>query len=125
MAKIIPRISIAFTSTGTSEVRQADPHSISANEGRCQGLLCLVKVVTPNFTNPINTVVRIYDRNGILLAESEPLAENSGAAGYVIPANIPLTYGEYVTAEPSGAAGAAATVTIDMDYVPDHFMEVY
>jgi len=125
MAKIIPRISIAFTSTGTAAVRQSSPASISANTGKCQGLLCSVKVVTPNFTNAATTTVRIHDRNGIELYESAALAEASGADGYYLPVSIPITYGEYVTATPSIAVGSGGgTVTIDMDYIPDHFMEL-
>jgi len=124
MAKIIPRISIILPNGASAEVRQSNPASISANTGRCQGMLCMVKIVTPDFTNNVTTLVRLYDRNGILLAESEPLDKNSGAAGYVLPSSIPITYGEYVTAQPSGDPGSDGTVTVDMDYIPDHFMEL-
>ena len=125
MAKAIPRISIVLPDGAAAEVRQSSPASISANVGVCQGILCSVKVVTPDFTNVVTTTIKIYDRNGILLWTSAALTENSGAAGHVTYVDIPLTYGEYVTATPSGDPGAGGgTVTIDMDYIPDHFMEV-
>lgn len=123
MAKAIPRVSITLPNGASAEVT-SDP--ISRGVGVYQGLLCLVKVVTPNFTNPVTTTVRLYDRNGVLLAESEALSENSGATGYILPSNIPLSYGEYLSAQPSGDPGAGGgIVTIDMDYIPDHFIEVY
>lgn len=125
MAKAIPRISITFPNTLDAEVRQSDPHSISANAGVYQGILCSVKVVTPNFANPITTTIKLYDRNGILLWTSAALAENSTATGRVTYVDIPLTYGEYFTGTPSGDPGANGTITIDCDYIPDHFLEVY
>lgn len=124
MAKAIPRISITLPDGGVAAVRQSDPHSISANVGVYQGILCTVKVVTPNFANPITVLVKIYDRNGILLWTSAALAENSTATGHITYVDIPLVYGEYVTVTPSGDPGGDGIVTIDMDYIPDHFMEV-
>lgn len=126
MAKIIPRISITLPNGAAAEVLQSSPAAISPNEGVYQGELCMVKVVTPNFTNTVTTIIRIYDRNGIKLWQSDPLPENSGAKGYAIPVDVPLTYGEKVSAQPSGdPGGTGGIVTIDMDYIPDHFIGVY
>ena len=126
MAKAIPRISIVLPNGANAEVRMSDPHSISANDGVYQGLLCMIKVVTPAFTANPTTLIKLYDRNGILLYTSAALAKGSGAAGYALAVDIPLTHGEYITATPSiDPTGSGGTVTIDMDYIPDHFMEVY
>ncbi len=128
MAKPIPRISITLPNGAAAEVRQSSPANISQpnNQGVHQGIIAMVKVVTPNFTNAVNTTVKIYDRNGILLWASGALSENSGAAGYAIPVNVPISSGEYVTAQPSGDPGAGGgVVTIDMDYIPDSFIGPY
>jgi hypothetical protein len=123
MAKQIPRISITLPNGAAAEVGGPTTTKISGNIGVCQGNIAMVKVVTPNFTNPVTTTIRIYDRNGILLWTSAALAEASTATGYAIPVNIPISEKEYVTAQPSGDPGAGGgVVTIDMDYIPDNFM---
>jgi hypothetical protein len=125
MAKVIPRISITVPIGAPAETRMSDPHQISGNVGVHQGILCTVKVVTPNWTSAATCLVKIYDRNGILLWTSAAIAKNSGAVGNITYVDIPLVYGEYVTVTPSiDIVGGAAVVTIDMDYIPDHFMEV-
>lgn len=115
MAKQISRQSITCAATGTTEVAGS---AISANKGVISGILCMVKVVTPN-VNSITFTIRLYDRNAVLLWASAALAENSGAPGYAIPVNIPLTEKEYFSAQASGTVGAGGTVTIDADYLPD------
>jgi hypothetical protein len=122
MAKAITRVSITIGAAVGVETRQSLPAEISLNEGVVQGMLCSIKVVTPNFTNVITSLVKLYDRNGVLMWSSAALAENSGAAGYFHSVSLPLTYGEYFTVTPSGVpGGAGGIVTCDCDYYPDSF----
>jgi len=120
MSQEIPTVSIVLPNGAAAEVGGSSTTKISPNKGIYQGTICLVKVVTPDFTNAVTTTVRLYDRNGILKYQSAALAEASGASGFAIPVNIPIHYGEYVTAQPSGDPGAGGgTVTIDMEFIPD------
>lgn len=121
MAHIIPRISIVIGAAVDTAVTQSLPHTaISANWGPASGMLSAIKVVTPNFTNNVTTIVKLYDRNGVLLWASGALARNSGAAGYFHAVSIPLTYGEYFTAIASGVpGGSGGTVTVDCDQYSD------
>lgn len=120
MSKPIPRISITLPNGAVAEVGGASTTTISPNPGVHQGTICLLKVVTPNFTNPITTTIKIYDVNGAVKYTSAAFAENSGAGGYAIPVNIPIYSKEYVTATPSGDPGAGGgIVTIDMEFIPD------
>jgi len=125
MAKEIPRVSITLPDGGVVAVRQTLPPQISENEGVYQGTLSMIKIVTPDFTNPVTTNVCLYDKNGVLLWQSGALAEASGVAGYAIPVSIPLSQREYFTATPSGDPGAGGgIVTIDCSYIPDVFVRL-
>lgn len=123
MAKEIPRVSITLPNGASAEVRQSSPAQISENDGIYQGTICMIKVVTPNFTIAATTNVRLYDKNGILLWQSGALDEASGAAGYAIPVSLPVCQREYFTAQPSVDPGAGGgIVTIDTEYIPDTFV---
>ncbi len=127
MSKSIPRISITLPNGATAEVQQALPARISENTGVYQGDITLIKVVTPNFTNSITTIIKIYDKNGFLKFTSSALAENSGTGGIPIWPTIPIPIEEreYVTATPSGDPGAGGgMVTIDIEYRPDIFIRL-
>jgi hypothetical protein len=115
MARSILQQTIICPNAATAEVLG---DAISPNLGVYGGLLCMVKVVTPN-VNTITFIVKLYDRNDVLLWTSAALAENSGDTGYSIPVSIPLTYGEYFSVTPSGNPGADAAVVINADYIPD------
>jgi len=127
MSKLIPRISIVLPNGASAEVRQSAPTKISQNDGVYQGDITILKVVTPNFSTPRTTTIRIYDKNGHLKYASSAIANNSTAAsgnGTIYPAvPIPICDGDYVSAEPSGdPGGTGGTVTIDMEYKPDVFI---
>lgn len=117
MPKPTPQISITLPNGANAEVSGG---TISKNPGVIQGLACILKVVTPNFTNNVTTTVRIYDQNGILLYASPALSRNSGAAGHAVPINVPLYSKEVVKAQPSAdPGGTGGAVTINIDYIPD------
>lgn len=120
MARAISQVSIVLPSGATAEVKGP---AISPNKGIHSGLLALVKVVTPTFTNNITVTIKMYDRNGILLWTSAALAETSGTTGYALPVSIPINLQEYFSATPSGDPGSGGgTVTINADYIPDHYI---
>lgn len=120
MAENINRISITLPNGATAAVGSQATTPLRSGKGNCKGVLIMVKVVTPSFTNNVTTLVKLYDANGIMLWQSAALARGSGAPGYPSPVFIGLTYGEYFTATPSGDPGAGGgIVTIDCDYIRD------
>ena len=127
MSKSIPRISVVCPNGGTTEVLSRTI-SLAGNTGVYQGLICAIKIVTPNFTNTITVTVSIYDKNGIKKWTQASIAENSGATGtcYYPPwPGVPVESGEYIGVLPSGdPGGTGGTVTIDMEFIPDPFMRV-
>jgi len=127
MSKSIPRISVTLPNGAAAGVL-SNAITVQGNTGVYQGVIILLKVVTPNFTNAITVRVAVYDANGIQKFLSDALAENSGAAGRAVyPAwpGIPIESGEYIGVTPSGDPGAGGgIVTVDMEFVPDAHMRI-